>query len=52
MTDIRDVGALLSRAGFVLTTMDIDEVCVSYPSMMELVEDLNAMGEGNAVALR
>lgn len=29
--------------------MDIDEVKVAYPSMWELMEDLQDMGEGNAV---
>ena len=49
MTSVRDVGALLSRAGFNLTTVDVDEVSVSYPSMFELLEDLQGMGENNAL---
>jgi len=49
MTDTRDVSNLLSRAGFTLLTVDIDEVKVAYPSMWELMEDLQDMGEGNAV---
>lgn len=44
-----DVSNLLSRAGFTLTTVDIDEVTVTYPSMFELMEDLRDMGESNAV---
>jgi NADH dehydrogenase [ubiquinone] 1 alpha subcomplex assembly factor 5 len=52
MTNVRDVGALLSRAGFNLTTVDVDEVCVSYPSMFELLEDLQGMGENNALIHR
>ncbi|KAI9020468.1 putative methyltransferase C20orf7, mitochondrial isoform 1 precursor [Hyaloraphidium curvatum] len=52
MTDVRDVASLLSRAGFNLTTVDIDEITVNYPSMFELMEDLRAMGENNAVMLR
>jgi NADH dehydrogenase [ubiquinone] 1 alpha subcomplex assembly factor 5 len=47
--DTRDVSNLLSRAGFTLLTVDIDEVKVAYPSMWELMEDLQDMGEGNAV---
>ena len=39
MTDVRDVGSLLSRAGFTLTT----------PSMFELMQVLRSMGESNAV---
>jgi NADH dehydrogenase [ubiquinone] 1 alpha subcomplex assembly factor 5 len=49
MTSVRDVGALLSRAGFNLTTVDVDEISVSYPSMFELLEDLQGMGENNAL---
>ncbi|KAI9301963.1 hypothetical protein BJ944DRAFT_168145, partial [Cunninghamella echinulata] len=47
-----DVSRLLSRAGFTLTTVDIDEIQVSYPSAFELMEDLHAMGESNAVINR
>lgn len=47
--DTRDVSNLLSRAGFTLLTVDIDEVKVAYPTMLELMEDLQDMGEGNAV---
>ena len=52
MADSRDLGSLLSRAGFTLTTVDVDEVTVNYPSAMELMEDLRAMGESNAVINR
>jgi NADH dehydrogenase [ubiquinone] 1 alpha subcomplex assembly factor 5 len=41
---------LLSQAGFTLTTIDLDEIQIGYPSIFELVADLNAMGEGNAIA--
>lgn len=47
--DTRDVSNLLGRAGFTLLTVDIDEIIVNYPSMWELMEDLQAMGEGNAI---
>ena len=49
MTDSRDMSNLLGRAGFTLLTVDLDEVKVMYPSMWELMEDLQAMGESNAV---
>ncbi|KAL0950157.1 hypothetical protein HGRIS_010151 [Hohenbuehelia grisea] len=49
MTDTRDMTNLLGRAGFTLLTVDVDEVKVSYPSMWELLEDLQDMGESNAV---
>ncbi|KDQ08869.1 hypothetical protein BOTBODRAFT_117885 [Botryobasidium botryosum FD-172 SS1] len=52
MTDTRDVSNLLGRAGFTLLTVDIDEVKVSYPSIWELMEDLQDMGESNAVVGR
>ena len=40
---------LLGRAGVTLLTVDVDEVKVAYPSMWELLEDLQDMGENNAV---
>lgn len=43
---------LLGRAGFTLLTVDVDEVKVAYPSMWELLEDLQDMGESNAVVNR
>jgi NADH dehydrogenase [ubiquinone] 1 alpha subcomplex assembly factor 5 len=50
MVNFKDVGGLLSQAGFTLTTIDLDEIQIGYPSIYELVADLNAMGEGNAIA--
>ena len=47
--DTRDISNLLGRAGFTLLTVDTDEVKVGYPSMWELLEDLQDMGESNAV---
>ncbi|KZT42971.1 S-adenosyl-L-methionine-dependent methyltransferase [Sistotremastrum suecicum HHB10207 ss-3] len=52
MTDTRDVTNLLGRAGFTLLTVDIDEVRFAYPSIFELMEDLQSMGESNAVVER
>ncbi|KAF9957390.1 hypothetical protein BGZ65_002096 [Modicella reniformis] len=52
MADSRDLGGLLSRAGFTLTTVDVDELTIHYPSAIELMEDLRAMGESNAVINR
>jgi NADH dehydrogenase [ubiquinone] 1 alpha subcomplex assembly factor 5 len=40
---------LMSRAGFTLLTVDVDEVSVGYPSMWELLDDLRDMGESNAI---
>lgn len=50
--DIRDMGNLLERAGFVLTTIDVDDITVNYPSIFELMADLGYMGESNAVFSR
>ncbi|KAI9096644.1 S-adenosyl-L-methionine-dependent methyltransferase [Phlyctochytrium arcticum] len=52
MTEVKDVASLLQRAGFTLITVDIDEISVSYPSMFELIQDLRAMGESNAIVAR
>ncbi|GAA5891968.1 hypothetical protein JCM8208_002954 [Rhodotorula glutinis] len=52
MTDSQSVTSLLNRAGFALSTVDVDEVQIAYPSIHELVDDLKWMGEGNAVVNR
>ncbi|KAJ2478125.1 hypothetical protein IWW56_003922 [Coemansia sp. RSA 2131] len=52
LTSSRDVGNLLSRAGMTLSTVDLDDIVVNYPSMLHLISDINAMGEGNAVVQR
>lgn len=52
LTDTRDVSNLLGRAGFTLLTVDIDQIQVKYPSMWELVQDLQDMGESNAIVDR
>ncbi|KAF9238808.1 S-adenosyl-L-methionine-dependent methyltransferase [Melanogaster broomeanus] len=52
MTGTKDISGLLGRAGFTLLTVDADEVRIGYPSMWELIEDLQDMGEGNALVGR
>ncbi|KAI9011131.1 S-adenosyl-L-methionine-dependent methyltransferase [Gaertneriomyces semiglobifer] len=52
MTDSKDVASLLQRAKFNLITIDVDEIQVQYPSMFELMNDLRAMGESNAILAR
>lgn len=42
-----DIGALLNRAGFNLLTIDVEEMKVNYPSMFELIFDLQSMAESN-----
>ncbi|XP_076826100.1 arginine-hydroxylase NDUFAF5, mitochondrial-like [Clavelina lepadiformis] len=43
---------LLSSAKFNLVTLDFDQLVVNYPSMFELMEDLQGMGESNALLSR
>ncbi|KAJ1862989.1 hypothetical protein LPJ73_000628 [Coemansia sp. RSA 2703] len=52
LTDTRDMGSLIGRAGLTLSTVDVDNIVVNYPSMLHLISDINAMGEGNAVVHR
>ena len=52
MAEIRDLGALLQRAGFALPVADSIPHRVSYDSTLALMRDLKAMGEGNALAAR
>lgn len=49
LTDIRDAGGLLQRAGFALPVTDVDTVTVRYDTMFELMADLRAMGATNAL---
>ncbi len=50
--DSQSITSLLNRAGFTLSTVDVDEVEICYPSIFELIEDLKWMGESNAVINR
>lgn len=52
MGEIRDLGALLGRAGLALPVADSVLRKVSYPDPLALMHDLRAMGEGNALAAR
>ncbi|ORY83198.1 S-adenosyl-L-methionine-dependent methyltransferase [Protomyces lactucae-debilis] len=52
MTDVKDVGSLLNKAGFKLTTVDVDDIVVEYPDIFALMQDLQAMGETNAILQR
>ena len=49
LADVRDVGGLMQKAGFKLLTVDVDDIVVDYPDTFALMQDLQAMGEGNAV---
>lgn len=52
MAEIRDLGALLQRAGFALPVADSFTKTVTYADFGRLLHDLRAMGEGNALAAR
>ena len=50
--DVRDVGQLLQRAGFVLPVADSDCIEVRYAEPWKVLDDLRGMGESNAATLR
>jgi SAM-dependent methyltransferase len=50
--DLRDVGALLQRAGFALPVTDVDRVVVRYDNALALMQDLRRMGATNVLAER
>lgn len=52
MAEIRDLGALLQRAGFALPVADSFTKTVRYRDAHHLMHELRAMGEGNALAGR
>ncbi|MER9351194.1 methyltransferase domain-containing protein [Mesorhizobium sp. M0239] len=51
-TDVRDAGGLLQRAGLALPVADVETVTVRYASLFNLMADLRAMGETNALTDR
>ena len=50
--DLRDVGALLQRAGFALPVTDVDRVVVRYDNALALMADLRRMGVTNILIER
>jgi SAM-dependent methyltransferase len=50
--DLRDIGALLQRAGLALPVVDSDRVTVRYASIFDLMQDLRRMGATNALVER
>lgn len=50
--DLRDLGALLQRAGFALPVTDLDRLTLRYATPFHLMDELKAMGAGNALAER
>jgi SAM-dependent methyltransferase len=50
--DLRDIGALLQRAGFALPVTDVDRIVVRYDGALALMQDLRRMGATNALVER
>jgi SAM-dependent methyltransferase len=50
--DLRDIGALLQRAGFALPVTDVDRVVVRYSNAFALMQDLRRMGAANVLIER
>jgi SAM-dependent methyltransferase len=50
--DLRDLGALLQRAGFALPVTDVDRLTVRYASPLALMLDLRRMGASNPLVDR
>jgi SAM-dependent methyltransferase len=50
--DLRDIGALLQRAGLALPVTDVDRIVVRYDSAFALMQDLRRMGTTNVMLER
>lgn len=50
--DVRDLGALLQRAGFALPVADAETVTVRYADPLALMRELRAMGSANVLLAR
>ncbi len=50
--DLRDMGALLQRAGFALPVTDVDRLTVRYATPFALLRDLRRMGAANPLVER
>jgi SAM-dependent methyltransferase len=50
--DLRDIGALLQRAGLALPVTDVDRIVVRYDSAFALMQDLRRMGATNNLVER
>lgn len=50
--DVRDLGALLQRAGFALPVVDSEVVTVTYASPLALMQEIRAMGASNMLLAR
>lgn len=52
MAEIRDLGALLQRAGYAMPVADSERLTVTYRTPLHLMRELRAMGETNVLAGR
>ncbi|MDE4304542.1 SAM-dependent methyltransferase [Phaeobacter gallaeciensis] len=52
MGEVRDLGALLQRAGFALPVADVVPLTAEYRDLMHLMRELRDMGETNALTSR
>jgi SAM-dependent methyltransferase len=52
MGEVRDLGALLQRAGLALPVADSVKLTARYQSIWHLMRDVRAMGEANALSTR
>ena len=52
MIDVRELGALLQRAGLALPVADLDRVIVRYPDALSLMREIRALGLGSALSGR
>ena len=50
--DVRELGALLQRAGFALPVVDTDRLTVRYDSVFDLMRELRRMGSTNVLRER
>ncbi len=50
--DLKDCAGLLQRAGFAAPVVDLEEIIVRYADPLQLLRDLRAAGETNAVRAR
>jgi SAM-dependent methyltransferase len=50
--DLRDCAGLLQRAGFSAPVVDLEEIVVRYADPLQILRDLRAAGETNAVRAR
>jgi len=52
MGEVRDLGALLQRAGFALPVADVVPLTAKYRDLLHLMRELRGMGETNAMSQR